>query len=162
MSELREKIAAKVHEAWMDTKRRQGVTSRPSEWGEEQMVPYAELSERAKDLDRGTVRAVLEAIAALDLELRSRPPAAPAPSCAMASMTRPPADDPFGPPARVSDRPGPVFLAMFDTLCPVCDDEIVEGAEARMTPDGAVHAECVDDLDATDGGHTSYADGVPS
>lgn len=60
-----EAIAAKVHEAWMDTKRAQGVESRPSEWGEEQMVPYADLSERAKDLDRGTVVAVLDAMDAL-------------------------------------------------------------------------------------------------
>lgn len=58
-TEMIEAIAAKVHEAWMVTKREQGVTSRPSEWGEEQMVPYADLSERAKDLDRSTVLAVL-------------------------------------------------------------------------------------------------------
>lgn len=60
-----EALAAQVHEAWMTTKRDQGVTSRPSEWGEEQMVPYADLSERVKDLDRGTVRAVLDAQDAL-------------------------------------------------------------------------------------------------
>ena len=60
-----EEIAAKVHEAWMETKKAQGVTSRPSEWGEEQMVPYDQLSERAKELDRSTVRAVLSAIKAL-------------------------------------------------------------------------------------------------
>lgn len=59
-----EAVASKVHEAWMNTKREQGVVSRPSEWGEEQMVPYAELSERAKDLDRGTVIAVFAAIKA--------------------------------------------------------------------------------------------------
>ena len=60
--DLVEAVSAKVHEAWMNTKRAQGITSRPSEWGEEQMVPYAELSERAKDLDRGTVCAVLAAL----------------------------------------------------------------------------------------------------
>ena len=60
--DLVEAVSARVHAAWMDTKRAQGVTSRPSEWSEEQMVPYAELSERAKDLDRGTVRAVLSAL----------------------------------------------------------------------------------------------------
>jgi hypothetical protein len=59
MSERVEQIAAEVHEAWIEAKRAQGVTSRPSEWGEEQMVPYADLSERAKDLDRSTVVAVL-------------------------------------------------------------------------------------------------------
>lgn len=59
-----ETISALVHEAWMKSKAAQGVTSRPSEWGEEQMVPYADLSERAKDLDRGSVRAVLDAVRA--------------------------------------------------------------------------------------------------
>jgi hypothetical protein len=56
-----EALAAQVHEGWMATKRGQGVTSRLSETGEEQMVPYDQLSEAAKDLDRGTVQAVLEA-----------------------------------------------------------------------------------------------------
>ena len=59
-----EAVAAAVHEAWMEAKRAQGVTSRPSEWGEEQMVPYADLSERAKELDRATVRSVYAAIRA--------------------------------------------------------------------------------------------------
>lgn len=57
-------VSAKVHEAWMDSKFDQGVTSRKSENGEELMVPYDHLSEAAKDLDRGTVRAVYTAIAA--------------------------------------------------------------------------------------------------
>ena len=57
-----EAVAAKVHEAWMESKRAQGVTSRKSETGEELMVPYEELSEPAKELDRGSVRAVYEAI----------------------------------------------------------------------------------------------------
>ncbi len=66
MSELPdiEAVSAKVHEAWMESKRAQGVTSRKSETGEELMVPYDQLSEPAKDLDRGTVRAVYEAIRA--------------------------------------------------------------------------------------------------
>lgn len=59
-----EMVSAKVHEAWMATKRRQGVHSRVSEIGEELMVPYEQLSEPAKDLDRGTVRAVYAAIRA--------------------------------------------------------------------------------------------------
>ncbi len=62
---LVESISARVHDAWMTTKRQQGINSRPSEWGEEQMVPYASLSERAKDLDRGTVRAVLAALSSV-------------------------------------------------------------------------------------------------
>ena len=56
-----ESVAAKVHEAWMAEKRANGVTSRLSESGEELMVPYAQLSEAAKELDRRTVWAVLRA-----------------------------------------------------------------------------------------------------
>jgi hypothetical protein len=56
-----EEIAADVHFAWMLAKRGQGVTSRLSETGEELMVPYEQLSEEAKNLDRATVLAVLEA-----------------------------------------------------------------------------------------------------
>ena len=57
-----EVVAAKVHEAWMQSKQKQGVTSRKSESGEELMVPYSKLSEPAKELDRGSVRAVYAAI----------------------------------------------------------------------------------------------------
>ena len=58
-----EKVAAKVHEAWMEERRKQGFTSVPSViTGEEQMRPYAELSEAVKDYDRATVRAVYAAI----------------------------------------------------------------------------------------------------
>lgn len=57
-----EKVCELVHNAWMQTKLNQGITSRISEFGEEMMKPYAELSERCKDLDRGTVRAVYSAM----------------------------------------------------------------------------------------------------
>jgi hypothetical protein len=57
-----EKVAAKVHEAWMESKRAQGIDSRKSEKDEELMVAYEQLSEEAKELDRATVRAVYEAI----------------------------------------------------------------------------------------------------
>ena len=57
-----EAVSAKVHEAWMESKRAQGITSRQSESGEELMVPYEQLSEPAKELDRATVRAVYDAI----------------------------------------------------------------------------------------------------
>ena len=60
-----ELVAEKVHDAWMKTKQSQGVTSRQSESGEELMVPYAQLSEPAKELDRMTVRTVYAAIEAL-------------------------------------------------------------------------------------------------
>lgn len=59
-----ELVSAKVHEAWMDSKRSAGVTTRKLETGEELMVPYDELSDAAKELDRGTVRAVYAAIEA--------------------------------------------------------------------------------------------------
>ena len=54
--------AAKVHEAWIDSKIKAGVTSRRLENGEELMVPYDQLSEQAKDLDRTTVLTVYNAI----------------------------------------------------------------------------------------------------
>jgi hypothetical protein len=60
-----EAISAKVHERWMESKRAKGVSSRKLESGEELMVPYSELSEEAKDLDRGSVKAVVEAIESL-------------------------------------------------------------------------------------------------
>ena len=55
-------VSAKVHKAWMDSKRTQGVTTRKAEDGEELMAPYEFLSEKAKELDRGTVKAVYAAI----------------------------------------------------------------------------------------------------
>ena len=57
-----ELVAAEVHSAWMETKRAQGVTSRKDERGDELMVPYDELPESAKELDRSSVRAVYAAI----------------------------------------------------------------------------------------------------
>lgn len=63
-----EAVAARVHEAWVESKRAQGVASRKSESGEELMVPYEELSESAKELDRASVRAVYEAIRAAAAE----------------------------------------------------------------------------------------------
>lgn len=57
-----EVVSAAVHAAWMDSKRAQGVTTRKAEDGEELMAPYEQLSEKAKQLDRGTVQAVYAAI----------------------------------------------------------------------------------------------------
>ena len=56
-------VSADVHQAWMAAKQAQGLSSRKSEEGEELMVPYNQLSEQAKSLDRDTVRAVYAAIA---------------------------------------------------------------------------------------------------
>lgn len=55
-------VAAEVHLAWMKAKRKEGITSRKSESGEELMVPYETLSDRAKELDLATVRTVYKAI----------------------------------------------------------------------------------------------------
>lgn len=57
-----ETVSARVHAAWMESKHRQGVKSRRAEDGEELMIPYEELSEKAKQLDRGSVEAVYAAI----------------------------------------------------------------------------------------------------
>ena len=63
-----ELVSAKVHDAWIASKAAQGVTSRKAEDGEELMVSYDQLSEKAKELDRGTVRAVYAAITAATSE----------------------------------------------------------------------------------------------
>lgn len=59
-----EVVAAEVHAAWVRSKHAQGVTSRRAEDGEELMVPYADLSEPQKDMDRALVRTVYAAIEA--------------------------------------------------------------------------------------------------
>lgn len=63
-AELIEALSEAAHAGWMDGKREQGIESRLSEWGEEFMVPYSEMSERAKDIDRAAVRSVVEAVEA--------------------------------------------------------------------------------------------------
>jgi hypothetical protein len=68
-SKLIEVVSAKVHEKWMETKRTKGVVSRKSETGEELMVPYSDLSEAAKDLDRGSVKATLDAVEAAGYQI---------------------------------------------------------------------------------------------
>lgn len=57
-----EKVAEQVHIAWMQSKIAQGFHIRKSEDGDELMIPYQQLSEKAKDLDRNTVKAVYNAI----------------------------------------------------------------------------------------------------
>jgi hypothetical protein len=63
-----EAVARKVHDAWMQAKLAQGIKTRKSEAGEELMVDYYQLSEEAKELDRGSVRAVYAAIESLQEE----------------------------------------------------------------------------------------------
>jgi hypothetical protein len=55
-------VANLVHEAWVKSKLAQGFTSRKSEAGEELMVPYNQLTEASKELDRAMVRAVYVAV----------------------------------------------------------------------------------------------------
>lgn len=59
-----EECAEAVHDKWVETKRSQGITSRPAEDGTEQIAPYATLPEHIKDLDRGSVEAVVDALVA--------------------------------------------------------------------------------------------------
>lgn len=60
-----ELVASEVHESWMKSKKSLGITSRKSEAGEELMVPYSELSEESKTLDRNMVQTVYDAISRL-------------------------------------------------------------------------------------------------
>lgn len=72
MAEFTETLAEAAHDAWWESKRDQGMTSRRAEWGEELMVPYANLSDQAKDLDRATVEGVLAATRHVGLMLVPR------------------------------------------------------------------------------------------
>lgn len=57
-----ELVAACVHADWVTLKLSQGITTRLAEDGEELMAPYEQLSDRQKEADRQTVRAVYKAI----------------------------------------------------------------------------------------------------
>jgi hypothetical protein len=61
-AEIIDVLAARVHEGWRRRLRGHKVKTRLSTWGEELMVPYARLSERAKELNRHMVRQVLRAL----------------------------------------------------------------------------------------------------
>lgn len=60
-----ETYAAIVHQAYLDTCARLGWPVKPSN-----QVPYEELSEESKELDRASVRAVLDALTADGWEAR--------------------------------------------------------------------------------------------
>ena len=79
-ADLVETLSRAAHDAWMESKRAQGIASRRSEWGEELMAPYADLSEQARDLDRGTVRGVLAAVERAGYAVMAAVPSAPAPA----------------------------------------------------------------------------------
>jgi len=70
--DLIEELSNASHEGWMEGKRAQGIAARRSELDEELMVPYGELSEKAKDLDRYNVKAVLAAVDRAGYELVRR------------------------------------------------------------------------------------------
>jgi hypothetical protein len=55
-------VASEVHCQWVESKLKMGIVSRKAEDGEELMVPFEQLSEKAKELDRSTVRVVYAAI----------------------------------------------------------------------------------------------------
>jgi len=71
----RDAVAAVMHARWVNGKKAKGITSRKSEPsehfpdGEEYMVPFHELSEPAKDLDRQSVDAALVAFEACGYEI---------------------------------------------------------------------------------------------
>ena len=58
-----EEVAGIIHAAWMDEKLAAGIQSRMAADGEELMVPYSQLSEKAKASNRILVRTVYAAIA---------------------------------------------------------------------------------------------------
>lgn len=60
-AELVEVMAESAHDCWWRAYKELGYTSRMSEWGEEFMVPFEELSELGKDFDRTIMWAILNA-----------------------------------------------------------------------------------------------------
>jgi hypothetical protein len=127
-------LSEAAHDAWMESKHAQGITSRASEWGEELMAPYSALSERAKDLDRGTVRGVLNAVKRAGFEVRAALAAHDQqgdPTCDAGICKRPAGHD--GPHREHSPWPVPPV--------PLDDDEFEEIAEkvpgsVPATPEG--------------------------
>lgn len=103
-------VSAQVHASWIDSKRAQGVTTRKAEDGEELMAPYQVLSEKAKELDRGTVKAVYAAIE------QAREAAARAHINAL-----------------MSDGPKPEVLDAFARTQGYANYQHYEGAEDRLT-----------------------------
>lgn len=66
--ELEETAAAAVHQAYLDTCARLGWPVKPAN-----QVPYEELPEDAKELDRASVRAVRDALTAAGWRQTARP-----------------------------------------------------------------------------------------
>lgn len=64
-----------IHFSWMRRLQTAGVTSRPSYWGEELMVPWSQLSERAKQHNIEGVEDHDAAIELFDSHTHDEPPA---------------------------------------------------------------------------------------
>jgi hypothetical protein len=67
--EIVEAMAEGAHNAWMESYLAWGYTSRKAEWGEEFMVPFDQLTERGKELDRVIMRGILKELATLGLHV---------------------------------------------------------------------------------------------
>lgn len=72
-NELLEQIAAASHDGWVQGKLNAGITTRLNESGEEQMVPYSQLSEAVKDIDRAAVKSMLIAVDAAGYMIVRKP-----------------------------------------------------------------------------------------
>jgi hypothetical protein len=60
-----EEVAREMHGDWLRDKKRLKVASHLSPWGEELLVPWERLSERAKDQNRRMVRRTIKTLAEL-------------------------------------------------------------------------------------------------
>jgi RyR domain len=70
--QLVEAMAESAHNAWWETYKALGYTSRKAAWGEEFMVPFYELSEQGKEFDRMIMRAILSRFTIEGFEVISR------------------------------------------------------------------------------------------
>lgn len=60
-----EEVAREMHKDWLREKKRLKVESHLSPWGEELLVAWGRLSERAKDMNRRMVRRTIKTLAEL-------------------------------------------------------------------------------------------------
>lgn len=73
MDEVIERLAERMHEDWRAKKLKAGVHSRPDAVsGEELMVPYADLSEAAKTLNRDPARIAVETLTGLGYRIEKQ------------------------------------------------------------------------------------------
>lgn len=67
-----EAMAEAAHEAWLNACAEQGIISRQAAWGEEFIVPWADLSERGREFDRVIMRGILKAFDTNGYDVRQR------------------------------------------------------------------------------------------